>query len=238
MTIEICANSLTSAINAQLGGAHRVELCSELSLGGITPSAAIIQLARERLTIQVFVLIRPRGGDFCYSDDEIAVMERDIEYCKQVGCDGVVIGVLQSDGTIDIPKMQRLIDAARPMQVTFHRAFDVCKNSLDAFEIIKNLGIERILTSGQQNRAADGIELLKQLVERSESKISIMAGSGVNAQNALMFQEIGIRELHFSAKALVDSEMEFIHSDVQLETSPYLNWISNVERIQKMLLSF
>jgi copper homeostasis protein len=235
MTIEICANSLTSALNAQLGGAHRIELCSELSLGGITPSAAIIQLVRERLDIPAFVLIRPRGGDFCYSNDEIAVMERDIEFCKQVGCDGVVIGVLKSNGTIDIDKMKRLIEAARPMQITFHRAFDVCQHPFKALENIKNLGIERILTSGQNNLAADGMQLLKQLVHDASGKVSIMAGSGVNAQNALAFQEIGIQELHFSAKTLVDSRMTFIHPNVQLETTPYLNWLSSVERIRKMI---
>jgi len=235
MTIEICANSLTSALHAQEAGAHRVELCSELSLGGITPSSAVISLAREQLDIQVFVLIRPRAGDFCYSDDELAVMKRDIEYCREVGCDGVVIGVLKADGTINVEQMQELVEAARPMKVTFHRAFDVCENPYQALDNIQKLGIERILTSGQCNQAIKGISLLQELVKRSDGKVSIMAGSGVSADNVLEFQKIGIREVHFSAKAEVKSKMKFEHPVVQLENEPYKNWVSNVERIQRML---
>ncbi len=235
MTIEICANSLTSAIHAQRAGAHRVELCSELSLGGITPSAGMIQLVREQLDIQVFVLIRPRGGDFCYSEKELDIIQRDIIFCKKTGCDGVVIGVLKADGTIDMERMKILVALARPMQVTFHRAFDVCRTPLKAFEEIKQLGIERILTSGQQNKAIEGLGLLQKLVQQAEGKVSIMVGSGVNSANILAFQKIGIREAHFSAKALSASLVQFHHPTVQLETSPYQHWVSSVDEIKKML---
>ena len=235
MTIEICSNSLTSAMNAQKAGAHRVELCSELSLGGITPSAGMIEMVRKNLSIDVFVLIRPRAGDFCYSDDEMKIMERNIEFCKKTGCDGVVIGILKKDGTIDKTRTKRLIDLAQPMQVTFHRAFDVCKHPLEALEIIIELGCNRILTSGQHPTAIEGIDFLKRLHEQANDRISIMAGSGVGAKNVLQFKEMGLKEVHFSAKSLVESSMEFEHPIVQMETIPYLNWESDIENIKKVL---
>ncbi len=233
MIIEICANSLTSALNAQAGGAGRVELCSELSLGGITPSAGMIELVRKKLKIDVFVLIRPRGGDFCYTSDEIEIIQKDIEFCKKVGCDGVVLGVLNPDGTIDIEIMKKLVELARPMQVTFHRAFDICKNPLNALDQIIDLGIERILTSGQQNLAIDGLSFLEKLIQQSQNRLIIMAGSGVNATNFSDFQKIGIQEIHFSAKRQVNSFMFFEHSMVQLETNPYINWVSDIQKIKK-----
>ena len=232
MTIEICSNSIQSAINAQKAGAQRIELCAELSIGGVTPSAATIQSSRKHLDIDVFVLIRPRAGDFFYSDLEFETIKSDIEFCKSVGCNGVVIGVLNTDGSIDINRMAELIKIAQPMEVTFHRAFDVCKNPIEALEQLVELGVDRILTSGQQNKAIDGIDLLEKLVKQANNRIKIMAGSGVNANNVLKLKNIGIQEIHFSASSIIESQMKFQHQDVQLENTVYHLTESNVENIQ------
>jgi copper homeostasis protein len=235
MTIEICANSLASAMNAQKAGANRIELCAELSLGGVTPSPGTIQLARKHLAIDVFVLIRPRAGDFCYDQVEFEIIKADIEFCKSVGCDGVVIGVLNPDGSVDIERMKELIDLARPMEVTFQRSFDVCKNPLVALEQLIELGADRILTSGQKDKAIEGIDLLEQLVKQANGRIKIMPGSGVNIDNALAFQGIGAEELHFSASSLVDSLLEFHHPDVRLENAPYQITVSDLDKIEKVI---
>jgi len=232
MTIEICTNSVQSAINAQKAGAQRVELCAELSIGGVTPSAATIQLTRKYLNIDVFVLIRPRGGDFCYTDVEFETIKTDIEFCKSVGCDGVVIGILNTDGSIDLARMTELIEIARPMEVTFHRAFDICKNPLEALEQLIDLGVDRILTSGQQNKAIEGVELLEKLVKQANNRIKIMAGSGVNDDNVLHFQKIGIQEIHFSASTVLRSQMTFQHKEVQLENTVYHLTESNIEKVK------
>ena len=262
MIIEICTNSVQSAIHAQKAGAQRVELCAELSIGGITPSAGTIQLTRKYLTIDVFVLIRPRGGNFCYSDIEFEAIKSDIQFCKSVGCNGVVIGVLNTDGSVNLSRMAELIKVAKPMKVTFHRAFDICKNPLEALEQLIELGVDRILTSGQQNKAIDGIDLLEQLVKQANNRIKIMAGSGINADNVLKFQKIGIREVHFSASAILEgqtcpdlsrpvpkprgepvetSAMIFKHQNVQLESTIYNITESNIEKIkavQQQIIGF
>lgn len=216
MKIEICSNSLQSALNAQSAGANRVELCSSLYEGGITPSAATIQLARKYLDIDLFVLIRPRGGDFCYSDLEMELMLADIEFAKNNGFDGVVFGVLQSDGKIDIVRTRQLVEAATPMQVTFHRAFDVCSHPFEALEqIIEIGGIQRILTSGQQQTAILGANFIQKLVEKADNRIVIMPGSGINADNILALQQTTkVTEFHLSAKELVESSMTFRNENV------------------------
>jgi copper homeostasis protein len=234
MKIEICANSLTSAINAEAGGADRIELCSELSLGGITPSSGLIELVRERLSIDFFVLIRPRAGDFCYSEDELNVIRKDILFCKKMGCDGVVVGVLNENATINITVMQELIALARPMKVTFHRAFDVCRAPLEALDELIELGVDRILTSGQQPTAVEGIMLLKELLIRSNQRIIILAGSGVNLQNVEKLHDIGIQEVHFSAKKALSYSILEMNNSVKLEEIPYQYWESNKDTIKKM----
>lgn len=236
MKLEICANSLTSAINAAAGGADRVELCSELSLGGITPSAGLIELVRERISIAVFVLIRPRAGDFCYSADELNVIRKDIIFCKKTGCDGVVIGVLNENGTINMVVMQELIALARPMKVTFHRAFDVCNEPFEALNELIELGVDRVLTSGQQPTAMEGIGLLEELVIRSNQRIIILAGSGVNLQNVEALHHIGIQEVHFSAKEALCRPAKQMNNSVKLEEKPYDYWESNQEMIKKMTM--
>ena len=208
--LEICVNSIQSALAAQQGGANRIELCDNLAEGGTTPSAGMILQCRRLLSIQVFPIIRPRGGDFLYSDEEFNVMLQDIIFCKKSGCEGVVIGILKADGSIDTERCARLIAQARPMQVTFHRAFDRCNDLAKALEEIIRLGCERILTSGAGISAEDAIPRLKKLVEQANGRISIMAGSGVNEGNiSYIALKTGVRQFHSTAKKVFSSAMFF-----------------------------
>lgn len=202
MLLEICASSYQSAINAQNAGAHRIELCSELALGGITPSYGLIQKVMENVSIPVHVLIRPRSGNFTYSEEEFAIMKADIELCKEMGCQGIVSGVLKSDNTIDVIKTQELIALAKPLSFTFHRAFDWVKNSFEALEVLKTIGVNRILTSGKMSTAQEGIQLLKELEIKAQNQLLILPGSGINSENALQFKEEGFKEIHCSASKI------------------------------------
>jgi len=199
MIIEICANSYESAKAAQEGGANRIELCTDLSVGGLTPSRKLIRKVIAELNIPVHVLIRPRGGNFVYSEEEIEAMLDAIAFCKKLGCSGIVSGVLTSENTIDEKATRQLIAASEGMEFTFHRAFDVVKDPSEAIETVVQLGATRLLSSGQQNKAIDGIEMLKQLKSLSEGKLQIMPGSGINSENALGFKKAGFKMIHFSA---------------------------------------
>ncbi|WP_437921673.1 copper homeostasis protein CutC [Sphingobacterium sp. LRF_L2] len=208
--LEICANSSYSALQAQLGGASRVELCQNLENGGTTPSHAQIVRTRTLLDIGIHVLIRPRGGDFVYSNDEFEEMKLDVSFCKEAGCDGVVVGVLNPDGTVDRERNAALIALAKPMTVVFHRAFDRCRNAEEALEEIINLGFDRVLTSGLRNTAEEGIELLKSLVEKAAGRIEVMPGSGVNETNIIQILEhTKAHAIHSSAKIAIASKMGF-----------------------------
>ncbi|MCH2489797.1 MAG: copper homeostasis protein CutC [Flavobacteriales bacterium] len=199
MIIEICANSFESAKAAQLAGADRIELCSELAVGGLTPSHGLLQKVCDELSIPVHVLIRPRSGNFIYTDAELDVMLRDISFCKKVGVAGIVSGMLTSENTVDAVATNVLIEASKGKEFTFHRAFDWCVDPLVALQSLKELGVDRILSSGQHPKAIDGIELLKQLLSLSEGKIQIMPGSGVSHSNILDFKRAGFEMVHFSA---------------------------------------
>ena len=215
--LEICAGSVESAVAARDGGAQRIELCAALEIGGITPSAGIIAEARKVEGLALNVIIRPRGGDFLYNSYEAESMIHDIQLCKKLGVDGVVIGALTADGDIDTSLCRRLIDAADGMSVTFHRAFDMCRNPQQALEELIALGCDRVLTSGQATTAETGIPLLKELVEQAAGRISIMPGCGVNSGNAAMIlQETGATEIHASARKSVGSGMRFRHSGVSM----------------------
>ena len=206
--LEVAANSVASALAAEAGGATRVELCSALALGGLTPSHAAIAMAVEHLRIPVHVLIRPRGGDFVFDDLECAVMRRDIETCKSLGCAGVVIGVLTANGEVDAARCRGLIDAAGGMSVTFHRAFDFAREPETALEAIIALGCERVLTSGQAPDALTGAPLIRTLIEQAHGRIAIMPGGGIDAHNAAAIaQATGAREFHASAKVRVPDRM-------------------------------
>jgi copper homeostasis protein len=208
--LEIAANSVASALAAQNGGAGRVELCSALELGGLTPSYGKIALARERLTIPLYVLIRPRAGDFLYNDLECETMLRDIEACAKAGCDGVVLGVLDADGHVDMDRCRSLISAAGSMGVTFHRAFDLTRDPLAALEDVITLGCERLLTSGQQTSALEGATLIRALVEQSRERIVVMPGAGIAAENIVELAKLtGTREFHASAKRRMPSSMRY-----------------------------
>lgn len=197
ITLEVCLTGVESALAAQEGGADRVELCENLFEGGTTPSHGTIALALEQLEIDVNVMIRPRGGDFCYSQMEFAVMKHDVEAVKALGAPAVVFGILAPDGSIDALRTQELVDLARPMGVTFHRAFDVTRDPFAALETLVELGVDRVLTSGQENTAFEGMELLAELVRRAGDRIHIMVCGGVNGRNARRIVEgCGATEIH------------------------------------------
>ncbi len=202
MIVEICANSYESASNAMHAGADRIELCSELALGGITPSYGLIQKVVEELSINVNILIRPRSGDFTFSDDEFDVIKRDVCFCKDIGCNGIVSGVLTKNGSIDIARTKELVDLAKPMSFTFHRAFDWVDNPQKAIQELIEIGVDRILSSGQQSNAFEGISLLTDLKNLADGRIIIMPGGGINELNIVKFKNEEFKEIHFSATKL------------------------------------
>ncbi|HJA87730.1 MAG TPA: copper homeostasis protein CutC [Candidatus Parabacteroides intestinavium] len=242
--IEICANSAQSCVEAEAGGAKRVELCAGIPEGGTTPSYGEIRMA-QRLTskIDINVIIRPRGGDFLYTEAEIGSMLLDIELCKQLGVHGVVFGCLTKEGDIDVPLMRRLIETAAPLSVTCHRAFDVCRDPFRAMEELIDLGCDRILTSGQQSDAVKGIPMIKQLVERADDRIIIMPGCGVREENiALIEQETGAKEFHTSARSVLYSRMEYRNEQVPMGsnvvTSEFETVQTDREKVKRVVGNF
>ncbi len=245
VTLEICAGSYDSALAALKGGADRVELCSALGEGGLTPSLGLVRAVVALPGLRKHVLIRPRGGDFLYSEEELQIMVDDIHIVRSEGVDGVVLGALTADGNIDICAMKHLMQAAGDMDVTFHRAFDLCRNPDEALEQIVDLGCSRLLTSGQASSAAEGIDLLSHLVELSAGRIIIMPGCGVDVGNAVdIISATGAREIHASARDSFPSKMNFRHAGVsmgkagndeyvRLETSEGL-----VARLKEVLMRF
>ena len=240
--LEICAGSVESAIAARDGGAQRIELCAALEVGGVTPSAGVIAQARKIEGLVLNVIIRPRGGDFLYNEYEVACMEQDIRTCKQLGVDGVVIGALTADGDIDTAVCKRLIAAADGMSVTFHRAFDMCRNPRKALEELIDLGCNRVLTSGQAATAQAGIPLLKELVEQVAGRIIIMPGCGVSSANAAaILQATGATEIHASARKSVGSGMLFRHSGVSMgnpDCDEYARKETCVDEVRAIVDSF
>jgi Uncharacterized protein involved in copper resistance len=206
--LEVAANSVASALAAQAGGAGRVELCAGLELGGLTPSHATIAMARERLHIPLYVLIRPRAGNFLYDDDECEAMRRDIETCVALGCDGVVLGVLDADGEVDMERCYGLIAVAGHVGITFHRAFDLVRDPHRALDDVIALGCERVLTSGGQASAPEGAAQIRGLIAQAAGRIGIMPGAGVTADNlAALAAATGAHEFHASAKRQLASGM-------------------------------
>ncbi len=210
IVLEACIDSAEAAIAAQEGGADRVELCANLLEGGTTPSAGTIQLARARIEIGLNVMIRPRGGDFCYSDVEFEVMRLNVELAKRLGADGVVFGVLNEDGSVDAERAGALVGLARPMSVTFHRAFDMTRDPYEAMEDLIDLGINRVLTSGQENSALEGLDLITDLVQKAGDQIIVMPGAGITERNVKKIVErSGAREVHVAAPMSVESRMRY-----------------------------
>ena len=221
---EICANSVASCIAAQEGGADRVELCAGIPEGGTTPSFGMIRNARECISIALNVIIRPRGGDFLYSETELREMVYDIQAAKELGADGLVFGCLRPDGSVDMEAMSVLMEAAGDTPVTFHRAFDHTSDPLKALEDIISLGCVRILTSGCRPTALEGADMLAQLVEKAADRIIIMPGCGVREGNIAEIARLsGASEFHFSARESVESGMFFRNPDVAMgsEEDPY-----------------
>lgn len=208
--VEVCVDSVESAVAAEQGGADRVELCDNLMEGGTTPSFASIEIARNLLNIGLHVIIRPRGGDFLYSNLEFEIMKRDIEICKEIGVDGVVFGILDENGEIDVERNRELIGLAKPLSVTFHRAFDVTFDAVKSLETLIKLGVERVLTSGQEATAFEGLENIAELVECAKDRIIIMACGSLTERNVRKFVEkTKVREVHLTGFNKINSQMQF-----------------------------
>jgi copper homeostasis protein len=208
--IEICVDSVESACRAEEAGAGRVELCSALSEGGLTPSLGLISMVRSNINIDLNVIIRPRGGDFLYSDSDFSVMRHDIDIAGEAGANGIVSGMLLSNGDIDVDRMSRLVEYAYPMSVTFHRAFDMCHDPFRGIEEIISTGAARVLTSGQAKRAVDGVMLIRDLVTIAEDNIIVMPGCGIDEFNiASIAIATGAREFHMSARGQGESQMTY-----------------------------
>lgn len=231
MKLEICANSFQSAKNAQEAGAHRVELCSELSVGGITPSYGLIKKVVDELSIEIFVLIRPRSGNFNYTNDAFEIIKKDIQICKDLGVSGIVSGVLNEDNSLDIERTKVLVNLSKPLQFTFHRAFDCVPNPMATLEELKTLGVDRILTSGQQLKAETGIDLLKKLQKSAKGKLTILPGSGINQNNVKLFKDSGFYEVHTSASKIKKTTNKNSFFETIYET------VSDVSTIQSILKS-
>ena len=210
--IEIATSDFLTTKSAVEGGADRIELCANLAEGGTTPSYAHIKKCREAFDIALFPIIRPRGGDFLYTKDEFEIMKNDIKLCKELGCEGLVIGLLNMDGTIDMIRTSELIELAYPLEVTFHRAFDRCKDPFAALEELIEIGCHRILTSGQKPTVSEGVDLITELNKKADDRIIILPGSGVRKDNIKMLAEkTGCIEFHSSLRGKVKSPMQFIH---------------------------
>lgn len=210
MTIEIVVYNIESALKAQEGGADRIELCDNPGEGGTTPSFGTIESVRQNVNLDLFVMIRPRGGDFHYSNYEFHCMKRDIDQCQKLSADGVVFGIVNADGTLDKKRCKELIDRARPMKVTCHRAFDMTSDPFQTLEDCIEVGFDRILTSGHQLTAIKGIDLIAELVKRANGRIAIMPGSGVNEEVVeKIVSTTNVNEIHFSAVAYRESAMQY-----------------------------
>jgi copper homeostasis protein len=238
--LEVCVDSVESAIAAQAGGAARVELCDNLFEGGTTPSAGMIAVARRNISIGLHVIIRPRGGDFLFSLPEFEIMKHDIAVAKQLGADGVVIGILERNGTVDVGRTGELIMLARPLRVTFHRAFDMTRDPHAALETLISLGVERVLTSGQQATVPEGIALIADLVRQAGERIIVMPGGGITLENvATVAVHSSAREIHLGDLLSVPSVMEFRNERVYMggcyTPSEYTRLLTDAARIRRIV---
>jgi copper homeostasis protein len=238
LLVEVCADSVSSALAAQSAGAHRIEFCANLPEGGTTPSPAQIRIARELLDIKLYVLIRPRGGDFLYDDTEFETMKSDIHYCGENGCDGVVIGMLFPDGKVDKERTGELIRIARhySMGVTFHRAFDRSADLFQSLENIIDLGCERILTSGGYDTAVEGAEMIRRLIEQANDRIVIMPGAGITPENACaLIQKTGLKEIHGTFRSPYPSKMQYKNTKLSRQEEEYSILSADTEQIKKIV---
>ena len=235
--LEICVDSIDSALAADRGGAHRIELCSSLLEGGLTPNAGMIRVVREHVGLGVFVMIRPRGGDFLFSDAEFESMKEDIRTAKSLGANGLVLGLLTEDGRVDAARTRELVELARPLETTFHRAFDLSADFSQSLEDVIATGATRILTSGGAQTAPEGADQIRRLVQAARHRIIIMAGSGIQSGNLRqVLAATGVNEVHASAKAPVTSAMRY-QRNVAMgsgQESEYTRQVANEEEVRAL----
>lgn len=236
--LEICVFNINTAIAVEKAGADRIELCENYSNGGTTPSYGYLKSVRETINIPVFPMIRPRGGDFFHTTEEIKIIRKDVLLCKELGFQGVVFGLLNQDGSIDKDNTARLVEAAYPLSVTFHRAFDRCKSPLEALETIIECGCTRILTSGQTPKVTDGLPLVKNLVDQANGRIIIMPGSGLNSNNVKHIIETAhVNEVHTSARILVPSASQYQNPAIQENVENDFVNVAEIQHIKSIITS-
>ena len=238
--LEVVIDSAESALAAQDGGASRVELCDNLLEGGTTPSAGMIATVRSAVTIGLMVMIRPRGGDFCYSEREFAAMQHDIRVAQALGADGVVFGILMPDGAVDVARTAALITLARPLKVTFHRAFDMAREPHQALEELIGLGVDRVLSSGQENTALEGLDLLVELTRQAKGRIVVLPGGGITERNiGKIAAATGAREMHVSGRRTVEGPMEYRNAHAfmggVLRPPEFTRTVADADRVRAML---
>jgi copper homeostasis protein len=241
IAVEICLDSVESAVAADRGGADRVELCADLMEGGITPSAGLIAAVRQKIVIGLQVMIRPRGGDFCYTPDEFDVMKKDVLMAKQLGADGVVFGILDPEGNVDVARARQLVDLARPMNVTHHRAFDMARDLSKALEDIIETGSDRILTSGGEATVPEGLSMLRGLVQAAGDRIVILPGGGVVPEQAQhIIEQTGVKELHIALGTAFPSPMRYKNPKIAMgaiEGYEYQRSVVRAEDVEKFVQS-
>lgn len=236
--VEVCVDSVASAIAAERGGARRVELCSGLIEGGTTPSAGLIEMTRATVKLDLAVMIRPRGGDFCYDEDEFEIMRRDVALAKRLGANAVVFGILDINGNVDVARTKLLADEARPLSVTFHRAFDMTADLMRALDDVAAAGADRVLTSGGEPTSGQGAEMIRQLVQRAQGKIVIMPGSGIKPENARrLVEHTGVTEIHVGLRSSLPSPM--LHQNPRIamgavEGREYRRFVVLEEEVRKL----
>jgi copper homeostasis protein len=238
--LEICVDNIESAIAAQNAGADRIELCDNLIEGGTTPGYGTIDSVRKNLSISLNVMIRPRGGDFLYSALEYDIMRRDIDICGACGVNGIVLGILRPDGSVDLIRTAKLVDLAHPMTVTFHRAFDMCSDPVQGLEDIISSGAYRLLTSGQKDKAQEGAEFISKLVRQAGERIIVMPGSGINESNiAGIAKATGAKEFHLTARKNIDSNMIFRKQGISMGDTAgipeYSRMVTDSEKIKRII---
>ena len=239
ITLEICLESIDSVVASDRGGAQRVELCANLLEGGTTPSAGTIRAARENSKIAINVMIRPRGGDFLYTDAEFASMQHDVQIAKDLGADGIVLGLLQADGTIDVERTRQLVELAAPLPVTFHRAIDVSRDLLEALEDVIATGSKRVLTSGGQPSVVEGAAMVAKMIEKAKDRIIVMPGCGITPDNVLSILETtGAKEVHIALEEETPSNMSFRKSEIPMggvEGREYLRFVTPEDAVRNVV---
>ena len=234
--LEVIAFTIESCSIIERAGAHRIELCDNPGEGGTTPSYGFLKQAREKVNIDLYPMIRPRGGDFLYSDDEFELMKKDVLLCKEIGCNGIVIGLLNADGTVDKKRSAALIDLAYPLGITFHRAFDRVRDGFEALETLIEIGCERVLTSGLTPNVTEGAAMLTQLVKAADERIIIMPGSGVRSNNiAELAKQTGAVEFHTSARTMIASKMNYLNVAMNEELKTVIADEDEVKRTIEVL---